>query len=167
MSQLPQLFLDCDGVLADFDKYALEYFGMPPREYEAKMGAKKFWAELESKGDFYRNMYVMSDAHILFNATKHLKPIILTGCPRGDWAQQQKIDWAAEHFPGTEIITCRSADKRDYATAGDIIIDDWPQHRHRWIEYGGVWISHYDAQSSLDALFAHLSYLRPTTHEGY
>jgi len=85
----------------------------------------------------------------------HLCPTILTGCPRGNWAQGQKVAWAARHFPGVPIITCRSADKRDHANAGDVLIDDWPQHRHRWIEHGGVFISHYDAKSSLAALFAH------------
>lgn len=46
-----QLFLDCDGVLADFDTYAEDYFGMPPREYERIMGSSRFWDALEAKGD--------------------------------------------------------------------------------------------------------------------
>lgn len=150
-----KLFLDCDGVLADFDTYAREYFGMCPRKYEKRMGSKQFWAMLEQKGDFYRNMPKMADADILMNAVRHLNPTILTGCPRGNWAQQQKIDWAQEYFPGVPIITCRSADKRDHADPGDVIIDDWPQHRARWIEHGGIWISHYDAKTSLEALWAH------------
>ena len=151
----PHVFLDCDGVLADFDTYAEGYFGMNPREYEKRMGSAKFWEQLEGKGDFYRNLPLMPDAMALFEGVKHLHPTILTGCPRGDWAQGQKVAWAAEHFPGVPIITCRSADKRDYAKPGDVIIDDWPQHRHRWIEMGGVFIVHHDAASSLAALFAH------------
>lgn len=157
---MEKLFLDCDGVLADFDAYATEYFGMPPRQYEAEKGASRFWAELETKGDFYRNMPLMADARILFDGVAHLEPIILTGCPRGNWAENQKIAWAQEHFPETQIITCRSADKREYASPGDVIIDDWPQHRHRWIEHGGIWISHFDAETSLAALWAHFPHLR-------
>jgi 5'(3')-deoxyribonucleotidase len=151
----PHVFLDCDGVLADFDSYAETYFGMNPREYEAKVGSAQFWQELEAKGDFYRNLPVMPDARELYEGVKHLHPTILTGCPRGNWAQGQKVAWAAEHFPGVPIITCRSADKRDYAKPGDVLIDDWPQHRHRWIEAGGVFIVHHDAQTSLAALWAH------------
>lgn len=151
----PRIFLDCDGVLADFDSYAEEYFGMPPRAYEAKMGASMFWKQLEERGDFYRNLPLMADARALFEGVAHLNPTILTGCPRGDWAQQQKVEWAAEHFPGVPIITCRSADKRDHAKPGDVLIDDWHQHRHRWIEMGGVWITHTCAESSLAALWAH------------
>lgn len=150
-----KIFLDCDGVLADFDAYAEAYFGMAPRKYEALHGSKRFWSELERKGDFYRNIPLMPDANILVDGVRHLSPTILTGCPRGDWAQGQKVAWAEEHFPGIPIITCRSADKRDHAEAGDVLIDDWPQYRHRWIEHGGVFISHFDAATSLSALWAH------------
>ncbi len=153
--QLPSVFLDCDGVLADFDTYAESYFGMPPRAYEAKVGSKLFWQELEAKGDFYRNLPLMPDARELVDAVAHLSPTILTGCPRGEWAQQQKIDWAAEHFPGIPMIVCRSSDKYTFAKPGDVLIDDWHQHRHHWIAMGGVWISHTCAATSLAALWAH------------
>ncbi len=157
----PHIFLDCDGVLADFDSYAEAYFGAPAREYERAMGSAQFWRELEALGDFYRNMPLMADARQLYDGVVHLKPAILTGCPRGNWAEAQKVAWAEEHFPGVPIITCRSADKRLHAKPGDVIIDDWPQHRARWIEHGGIWISHYDAETSLAALWAHFPHLRP------
>ncbi|QDK35633.1 5' nucleotidase, NT5C type [Sphingomonas sp. IC081] len=158
---VPHIFLDCDGVLADFDTYAHFYFGMHPRDAEAELGSKRFWKMLEAKGNFYRDLPLMHDARTLFDAVSHLKPTILTGCPRGNWAEAQKIAWAQAHFPDVPIITCRSADKRDHASPGDVLIDDWPQYRHRWIEMGGVFISHYDAESSLAALWAHCPALRP------
>jgi hypothetical protein len=149
------IFLDCDGVLADFDTYAEAYFGMPPRQYEAQVGSNTFWRELEAKGDFYRAMPVMKDAHVLYEGVRHLNPVILTGCPRGNWAESQKVEWAHEHFPDVKIMTCRSADKRLYAKPGDVLIDDWNQHRHHWIAMGGVWITHTCAETSLAALWAH------------
>lgn len=161
----PQVFLDCDGVLADFDIYAESYFGMPPRRYEAQVGSSRFWLELEQRGDFYRNLPLMHDAMDLYRGVEHLTPVILTGCPRGNWAERQKVEWAAEHFPGVKIITCRSSDKRAHAKPGDVLIDDWHQHRHRWIEMGGVWISHTCAKTSLAALWAHYPRLR-TAGEG-
>lgn len=33
-----QVYLDCDGVLADFDRAAIQLLGMPPREYEKRHG---------------------------------------------------------------------------------------------------------------------------------
>jgi hypothetical protein len=153
--QRPAIFLDCDGVLADFDTYAEAYFGMPPRKYEAQVGSARFWLELEQKGDFYRNLPLMPDAMELVDGVRHLSPTILTGCPRGNWAEAQKVAWANEHFPGAPVITCRSSDKRAHAKPGDVLIDDWHQHRHRWIEMGGVWITHTCAATSLAALWAH------------
>lgn len=157
---MTQIYLDCDGVLADFDSYATEYFGMPPKEYEAQKGSSVFWAELQSKGNFYRDLPVMHDANILVDGVRHLAPIILTGVPRGNWAEEQKIAWAKEHFPGIPVITCRAADKRDHGTIGDVLIDDRAHYRHRWIQMGGVFISHFDAKSSLNALWAHYPGLR-------
>lgn len=157
----PHIFVDCDGVLADFDTYAEAYFGMNPREYEKRMGSKQFWQELEARGDFYRNLPLMPDARELMDGLAHLRPTILTGCPRGNWAEAQKVAWAEEHFPDVPIITCRSADKRLHAKPGDVLIDDWNQHRARWIEHGGIWITHTDAATSLAALWAHHPALQP------
>lgn len=156
----PHIFLDCDGVLADFDAHAMAYFGEPPREFEKRLGSAEFWRQLEARGDFYRSMPVMPDAHVLYEGVRHLNPTILTGCPRGNWAEAQKVAWAEEHFPGVPIITCRSADKRAHAKPGDVLIDDWPQYRHRWIEHGGIFISHFDAETSLAALWAHFPDLK-------
>lgn len=159
----PHIFLDCDGVLADFDTHGHAYFGKSPRQAEADIGSDAFWSHLEAKADFYRNLPLMPDARELYAGVRHLSPTILTGCPKGKWAQAQKVAWAQEHFPGVPVITCRSADKRKHMRSGDVLIDDWPVHRHRWIEYGGIFISHYDAASSLDTLWAHYPHLRSTT----
>lgn len=60
--------------------------------------------------------------------------------------------WAAEHFPGTKIITTMARDKRDHAREGDVLVDDQERHRHRWEEVGGVFIHHANARSSIGQL---------------
>ena len=35
---MPQLYLDCDGVLADFERGALELLRMPAKDYQDKYG---------------------------------------------------------------------------------------------------------------------------------
>lgn len=104
-----QLYLDCDGVLADFEQAATDLLGMPPRQFEKRHGLPTFWQRLARHGDFYGSLPLMPDATMLFDAVRHLDPIILTGLPRGNWAAPQKVRWAAEHFPGTRIITCLAA----------------------------------------------------------
>ena len=98
----------------------------------------------------------MPDALDLFEAVEALRPIILTGCPRGGWAEPQKLAWAAEHFPGIPMVVCASKDKRDYCKPGDVLIDDRPKHRAKWEDAGGVWITHNSARQSIDALNRHM-----------
>ena len=148
----PQLFLDCDGVLADFDRAAKKLFGMPPRQAEEELGSRQFWARIHGQKTFYRNLPLKRDARLLFDAVAHLHPIILTGCPIGGWAEPQKVEWAAEHFPGTEIITCMSREKSLHMQPGDVLVDDYLKYRDLWQEAGGIFIHHTSATCTIAAL---------------
>ena len=75
----PHLYLDCDGVLADFDAGAKLLLGMSPKAFEARHGRGEFWKRLARHGNFYGDLEQMPDAQLLFQAVKHLKPTILTG----------------------------------------------------------------------------------------
>ncbi|HEY0625519.1 MAG TPA: hypothetical protein VGD10_02180 [Allosphingosinicella sp.] len=147
-----QLYLDCDGVLADFDRGATEILGMPPKKFQDRYNPGLFWKKLATAPDFYANLPLMPDAMRLFEAVKHLDPIILTGLPRGNWAAPQKVNWAAEHFPGTRIITCMAVDKRNHAKDGDVLVDDTLKHRHLWEEVGGIFVHHKNAEDTLQEL---------------
>ncbi|ONF96545.1 HAD family hydrolase [Sphingomonas jeddahensis] len=147
-----QLYLDCDGVLADFDKAATELLKMPPRQFEKRYGLPEFWKRLTRHPDFYGSLPLMPDATVLFEAVRHLDPIILTGLPRGNWAAPQKVRWAAEHFPDTRIITCLAADKRRHAREGDILVDDTLKYRDLWTGAGGTFVHHRDAGTTIQKL---------------
>ena len=90
----PQLFLDCDGVLADFDAGARDVLGMSSRAFEERYGKREFWRRIARARDFYARLPLMPDARRLFDAVAHLDPIILTGLPLGNWAAPQKVRWA-------------------------------------------------------------------------
>jgi hypothetical protein len=152
-----QLYLDCDGVLADFDKGATAVLGLAPNVYEKRHGIGRFWQKLATAPDFYFGLPLKDDAMELFDAVKHLHPVILTGLPRGNWAADQKVRWAAEYFPGTRIITTMARDKRDHAKGGDVLVDDQLKHRHLWEEVGGVFIHHRNARESIAALGAYFT----------
>ena len=152
MSASRQLFLDCDGVLANFDAGAAAVLGMQPRAFEHRYGLQRFWRELATAPDFYGRLPLMADAMELFDAVRHLHPVILTGLPRGNWAAEQKVRWAAEHFPGTKIITTLARDKRNHAKEGDVLVDDQDKHRHLWEEVGGIFIHHKSARRSIAEL---------------
>jgi len=93
-----QLYLDCDGVLADFDAGATAILGMKPRAFEQRRGLGRFWQKLASAPDFYFSLPLLPDAMQLYDAVKHLDPIILTGLPRGSWAAEQKMRWPPSIF---------------------------------------------------------------------
>jgi hypothetical protein len=149
-----RLCLYCDGVLADFDAGARRVLGMLPRSFEKRHGLPEFWRRLARASYFYAELPLLPDARHRFDAAAHLDPIILTGCPRGGWAEAQKERWAAEHFPGTLIITCMAVDKRHHAQAGDILVDDTLKHRHLWEQARGTFVHHRDAETTLRTLSA-------------
>ena len=152
MKRTPHLFLDCDGVLADFDAGAKALLGMSPAAFEARHGRGEFWKRLARAGNFYGDLPEMADARRLFDAVKHLKPSILTGLPLGKWAAPHKERWAAEHFPGVPIITTMARNKHLHMEPGDVLVDDRENHRKLWEDAGGIFIHHRNAEDSLRQL---------------
>ena len=148
------MFLDCDGVLADFDAGATALLGMGAQHYQDTHGKGDFWRRLARAPDFYGALPLMPDARLLFDAVAHLEPTILTGLPIGNWAAPQKVRWAATHFPGTPIITTMARDKFRHMTGADVLVDDRADHRAAWEDAGGIFIHHRDARSSLIELAA-------------
>ena len=152
---MPKLFLDCDGVLADFDGGArIALGGLTPAQFEERHGKSEFWRRLANTPDFYGTLPLMPDAQALFDAVEHLRPTILTGLPVGTWAAPQKVAWAERHFPGTPIITCFARDKVRYMETGDVLVDDREDHRDKWEDAGGLFVHHRNALQSLDELTA-------------
>ena len=147
-----RLFLDCDGVLADFDAGVEKLLGMSPRDYERRHSRGAFWGKLARAPDFYARLPLVADARVLFDAVEHLHPTILTGLPLGKWAAPQKVAWAEEHFPGTPVITCMARDKHRFMDPGDVLVDDRENHRSSYEAEGVVFVHHRHAEDSLSQL---------------
>ena len=148
----PQLFLDADGVLADFHGGVRQLLGMSPKAFIAKHGRGAFWKRLAKAPNFYGALPEMRDARVLFDAVKHLQPTILTGLPLGEWAAPQKVKWAAEHFPGVPIVTCMARDKHKHMASGDVLVDDREKHRADYEAAGVIFVHHTNAEDSLRQL---------------
>jgi hypothetical protein len=153
-----QIFLDCDGVLADFDRGAETILGAPPGTFQARHGAGAFWKRLAGAEAFFDSLEPMPDAFELYGAVRDKRPIILTGLPRGRWAEPQKRRWAERHFPGVPVITTLAALKHEHRHPGDVLVDDRDKHRHLWEANGGVFVHHKSAAQSIAELRA-LGYL--------
>lgn len=153
-----RIYLDCDGVLADFDRGATEVLSMAPKEFEHRYGLKEFWSRLERAPGFFEHLELLPDAMDLYDAVREKGPVILTGLPRGSWAEPQKRRWAARHFPGVKVITTRAALKREHCHPGDVLVDDNDRFRHLWEAAGGVFVHHARGRDSVQEL-ARLGYL--------
>jgi 5'(3')-deoxyribonucleotidase len=149
---MPRLFLDLDGVLADFDAGARDLLGMTRAGFEAHHGRGEFWRRIAKAPNFYGSLPEMPDARQLFQAVEQLTPTILTGLPFGNWAAPQKVAWAAEHFPGVPIITCLARDKAKHMEPGDVLVDDRENHRAEYERAGIVFIHHKNAVDSVAQL---------------
>lgn len=143
------LFVDMDGVLADFDTHHEAVFGFR----SDKLLDNVDWKAVRDTPDFYLNIPPMPDLPLLWSFIEPFRPIILTGVP---WsvkeAASNKQAWVDRHLPGTEIRCCLSKEKYLHAQTGDILIDDWDKYRHLWVEAGGRWITHISATNTIEAL---------------
>lgn len=148
----PRLFLDCDGVLADFDSGVERLLGMSAHQFERKHSKGAFWGRLAKAPDFYARLPLMADARLLYDSVRHLHPTILTGLPLGKWAAPQKLAWVEQHFPGVPVITCLARDKHRFMDAGDVLVDDRETHRAAYEAHGVVFIHHKNAAESLRKL---------------
>jgi hypothetical protein len=149
-----QIYLDCDGVLADFETSAREILGISSAAFERRHGPGQFWRRLARADGFFEHLNLLPDAMDLYGAVRAKAPIILTGMPHGKWAEPQKRAWAARHFPGVPMITTAAALKREHCHPGDVLVDDRDYHRHLWEKAGGVFIHHKSAKASIGALKA-------------
>lgn len=152
-----QVYLDCDNVLADFDAGFLSLTGVDPHEFENIYGSSAFWARIYKADKFFVNLPPMEQGAKLYEAVKHLRPIILTGAPRGHSSIIQKLAWRDKHYPGVPMVTCASKDKRVYCQRGDVLIDDMLKYKSLWESAGGHFI-HYTncAEQAVTALFDYL-----------
>jgi 5'(3')-deoxyribonucleotidase len=152
---VPQLFLDMDGVLADFDASYIKLFGALPMRQVGQKDPPGMWEKIRANRWFYRELPLMPDAMVLWNSVEHLNPIVLTGVPafQVPEAEAQKREWLAEKF-GQEvrIICCKSQDKRLHGKPGDVLVDDWSKYRHLWEAMGGVFVLHTSARESVAQL---------------
>lgn len=157
---MARVFVDLDGVLANFDLGVDLLLGMSPKNYIELHGAAVFWKKLAKEPDFYAKLEPIEGALAMLDIIWQEAPLtmILTGLPLGKWAEPQKREWCDEHIGGhIPVICCMSRDKWQYCTPTDILIDDREEARVDWEGAGGQFIHHTDADSTVEQLRALLA----------
>lgn len=146
-----KLFVDLDGVLADFDRGVEIVTGRRPDQ----LSTREMWRALSREPDFFGALGMMVDAKELWAHCKPHRPVILTGLPIGSWAAPQKRRWVANMLgEDVEVITCMSRDKPDWSAPGHVLVDDREKTKAGWEAKGGTFILHRTAAESIAALKA-------------
>jgi hypothetical protein len=144
-----KLFLDLDGVLADFDAGVRAVTGKRPED----LPLKTMWAALSRAPRFFETLDMMHDAAALWRFCAPHHPTILTGLPLGTWAPDQKKRWVARvlgaHVP---VVTCMSREKPRWSGRGHVLVDDRESARAGWERRGGSFVRHVSAARSIAAL---------------
>jgi hypothetical protein len=148
------LFVDMDGVLADFDSGYEAAFGVRPSIHADNVD----WELVRARKHFYLGLPPMPDFQELWSFIAPLRPVVLTGVPLSVVeASDNKRLWARRWLGDTEIRTCRSSEKYLHAKPGDILIDDWEKYKKKWIKAGGIWITHTSATNTITELTKRLN----------
>ena len=144
-----QTFVDCDGVIAYFNKNVVNFFNQHP----AELKTEDMWQLINAESGFWPAMPVKDGAERLWAALAPYNQIVITGCPKDNYdaAAAHKVDWVKQHFgQNVRVITCLAKDKQNFMTApGDILIDDFKSNIKRWIKAGGRGIWFHDADQAI------------------
>lgn len=137
------LYLDLDGVLAGFDAYFPALFGIDHRG----MADDAMWRQITSHGTYFRDMPVCPGALDFYSDVRHLNPIILTACPKSDYARVavQKREWCREHLSDdvTVLPVMGGRNKPLFMhREGDVLVDDFAHNCEAWVKAGGIAIEH-------------------------
>lgn len=137
------LFLDLDGVMADFDGEFPRVFGLDHRD----LADDEMWAKINSHPNFFRSLPPMAGALDFFGSVKYFNPVILTACPKSNYAHvaAQKRAWVREHLsPNCVVLPVLGGHNKPLFMhrPGDILIDDFGKNCVAWREHGGVAIKH-------------------------
>lgn len=148
-----------DGVVADFDEYAMRTLGIPPSQ---GVYAEDVWKKLATNSRIYQDLIKTPYAdQLFFECSKFAKQHnyelkFLTAVPKGNdvpWAFYDKVYWARHNFPTIPVMFGPySKDKHRHCKLGDILIDDRSSNIEEWRAAGGIGILHKNYEDTLSQL---------------
>ena len=158
METVRQIFLDMDGVLADFESTCSEMLGL--KIWNTEEGHKLYdlnKRELTAK-HMFRRLNPMPDAWKLvdycLNSGIHTEILTAAGTVNRSLVVKDKIDWIREHIHPYWIVipTFKGSQKAALAHKKAVLIDDRQENIDYWIEAGGIGILHKTADNTIEQL---------------
>lgn len=156
------IYLDMDGVIADFDQRFLDLSGMTPDKYKDKYGMNQFWdfIDEENKIRFWAGIPVMSGAKKLIDYVSQYDYEILTAPSIKKQSRLGKMIWLRkihpDLFPNTPKVNFKPAKEKHQVkttlTKTDILIDDKASTVDTWNSSGGTGILYTSADNAIQQL---------------
>lgn len=151
--KMPHLYLDMDGVQADFfgawaDRLGVNHWkAIQDKEKEINMLANSSEKEVY---DFFRNLKPLkSGLKIIAWLKKNRIPFTVLSAPlRGPFSDasiEAKRDWLDQYNPGTSGNAIFTSAKFKYAKNGDtanVLVDDFGPYIQKWTDAGGIPVKH-------------------------
>lgn len=134
-----QVFLDLDGVFADFDARVKHLTGKHPNQLDRT----HLWKMVNSDKRFFAELELIEGCMVLWEATRELEPVFLTGAPSSRRFQEQKREWVMRIFgPEFVVHVVPRRLKQEFSGPHKVLIDDTPENIEQWIARGGHGILH-------------------------
>ena len=158
MIKVRQIFLDMDGVLADFQTTCSEMLGL--KIWNTDEGHKLYdlnKRELTAK-HMFRRLKPLPDAWKLvdycLNSGIHTEILTAAGTVNRTLVIKDKIDWVREHIHPSWIVipTFKGSQKAAFAHKKAVLIDDRQRNIDTWVEAGGIGILHETADETIKQL---------------
>lgn len=158
---LEKIYIDMDGVLADFDRGVEELCGVArpePGKSRTQANDNLMWERMKSVEHFYNNLEPMPGAIEMFNIIRAQYGDcveILSGIPKPkreiETAGEDKICWAHRNLcENLKVNIVYSAEKANFCKGKDyILIDDMVINIKEWEEAGGTGILHKSPELTL------------------
>ena len=158
-----RLYLDLDGVLADFDAAFPSVFGLDHRS----MADDEMWGKINAHPSFFRDLPLCVGAYEMFWALAAIaQPIILTACPRARYAEvaAQKRAWVFAHFGKsfTVLPVMGGHNKPLFMhSPGDVLVDDFRKNCDAWTSAGGSAVLHRGPVTTVAEVRALMAEVQP------
>ena len=166
----PILYVDMDGVLADFYGPFNSMAGVKSWNDASKDTVSAVLKQITKQDDFWINLAVLPDVPQLMSAIKSLfggeYKLLSKAIASDPNAVAQKKQWAQKNLspqPNETIIMPATSDKGIYARQSDgtanILIDDFGVNIAKWRKAGGIGVQHKTGSisSTIDQLKSAIS----------
>ena len=152
-----KIYVDMDGVLADFEKRYKEIFGRDiSRDRKDNNFENNFillinnnhFATLDKMNDFHELVSYLNSVNIpkeILSSTGRPYKHESVSAQKSEWLEKNGIHWPQIFVPGKHL-------KKNYATPNSILIDDTKSNITDWNEAGGIGILHTNVESTISML---------------